>query len=262
MGPLFAIDVGNSTIGIALYEDCSEERIVQRLLLPTTLLGDGDIEVFLREFYSVFGDFIGSQKKKTHAVASSVVPTLNRPLTEVFRKLMIRRPLFINYKNNRILRFKVSTPKTIGSDRIATTAAAYLLYKRAVAVVDFGTATTLSIVDKDGIFRGGAIMPGLGSMLECLRDTTAQLPLTNIQEVRSPLGRDTISAILAGVILGTAGAVERIIGDIEKAYAFKLQLALTGGHAGHMRPYLKRPCTINPNLIYEGLRQIYLRQNI
>ncbi len=260
MRPLFAIDIGNSTTGIGLFGDCSKGQMVQRLSLSTNLLRDGNREGFLKEFYKVFGDFLVGHNRKLATVVSSVVPEVNGFITERLHELSLQRPLFINHRNNRILNLKIKTPEKIGSDRIATTAGAYTLYGGPLAVLDFGTATTISIVDKEGSFLGGAIMPGMNLMLDSLRGRTAQLPLVYFQDIPTPLGTDTVSAILSGVVIGTAGAVERIIGDIEKVCTFKLQLILTGGHAEVMRPYLKRSCRINPNLIYEGLRQIYLRQ--
>ena len=66
----------------------------------------------------------------------------------------------------------------LGADRIANAAAAYKLFskKSPVAVLDFGTATTMTVVSETGQFLGGLITLGLGKTAEALHQMTAQLP--------------------------------------------------------------------------------------
>ncbi len=73
------------------------------------------------------------------------------------------------------------------------------------------------------------------------------------------LGNDTVSSISSGIIHGTAGAIEHIVGGIEKAHRFRVNLVLTGGHARLISPFLGKAHVIRPMLTFEGLRLIYLK---
>jgi type III pantothenate kinase len=73
------------------------------------------------------------------------------------------------------------------------------------------------------------------------------------------LGKDTASCIRSGIFLGTAGAVERILAEIEKETGRSLTTVVTGGYGPLISKYLKRPHDINPYLTLEGLRLLHAK---
>lgn len=149
--------------------------------------------------------------------------------------------------------------KKLGSDRIANSVAAYELCKCPIAVIDFGTATTVSVVGKDAKYIGGAIMPGLGLMNESLAKGTSKLSEVNLSPPDSALGTDTTGGIQSGVFYGTAGAVERLLQEIEKEVGFGLKVIVTGGYGGMVSKFLTREYSLRPNLTLEGLKIIFMR---
>jgi type III pantothenate kinase len=184
-------------------------------------------------------------------------------LTKALKKSFGINPLNVNYKLKTGLKFCIKNPDKLGADRIANAAAAYKLYKGYSIVIDFGTATTFSVVSSSGEYRGGAIMPGLGISAQVLSDKTARLPRVELKAPDKALGDDTESNILSGLIIGHAGAVERIVKEIKlsikknKKAGTCTNVIITGGSADIVAPYIRGRKKINPFLTLEGLRIIY-----
>ena len=110
-------------------------------------------------------------------------------------------------------------------------AGAYAIYGGPVAVVDFGTATTITIVGKNADFIGGSIMPGIGLMNDVLEQRTSKLTKVPLEQPGPALGTDTAGCIRSGLLRGTAGAVERVLDDIEKETGYMFRVVITGGYA-------------------------------
>ena len=91
--------------------------------------------------------------------------------------------------------FQIEEPEKLGADRIAAAAGACGLFGAPVAVIDFGTATTLNFIGNGNKYKGGAIMPGLELMRKSLFSDTAQLPDVTVFKPMSPLGKDTVECI-------------------------------------------------------------------
>ena len=165
--------------------------------------------------------------------------------------------LTVSHEMNSGLKFKVDAPERVGTDRIANAVAASDLYGTPVAIVDFGTATTISVVGREGDFVGGSILPGLRLMNSALDAGTSQLQEVVLEAPPRALGVDTAGCIRSGLFYGTAGACERILAEIEEETGVDLKLVLTGGYAPVVGGFLKRTHEINLNLTLEGLRILY-----
>ena len=157
------------------------------------------------------------------------------------------------------IEFQIREPEKLGTDRIAAAAGACDLFSAPVAVIDFGTATTLNFIGSGNKYKGGAIMPGLGLMRNSLFSDTAQLPEVTVSKPVSPLGTDTAECIRSGIVYGTAGAAERIISEVEKAEGENFKIVVTGGNAEFVLPFLRKVEHIEPALVLKGLRSIYER---
>jgi type III pantothenate kinase len=195
--------------------------------------------------------------QKIGVIISSVVPALNGKVISAAREFCVK-PRILDHVSSG-LNFKVSSPDKIGADRMANAIAGYSLVKKPVAVIDFGTATTITVVGKRGVFMGGAIMPGMDLMIGSLASRTGKLPCIEIDGPYKALGRDTASAINSGVVLGTAGAVMKIVSSIEEETGLQLRMVITGGRSGTISPFLESPHSVVPELIFEGLRLIHIR---
>jgi len=249
---LIAIDIGNSSIDMGFF--IGEELFVQKI----------DTNPLLQpsEYSTVFKEFLRKKnidKIPDGVIISSVVPSHTSAVAAACKTLIGKEPLILTHKLKIGMEFQIREPEKLGTDRIASSAGACELYGAPVAVIDFGTATTVNFTGSGNKFKGGAIMPGISLMRNSLSDKTAQLPDVELSKPLSPLGKDTSESILSGIIYGTAGAVDKIIAEAEEAEKEKFKVVATGGYSGLVAPFLQRCDHIEPALALKGLKAIYER---
>lgn len=142
-----------------------------------------------------------------------------------------------------------TVPGQLGADRWAALIGARRLHRGPCLVVCAGTATTADLLDADGLFRGGIILPGVDLMLRALAGNTAQLPLADGHFRDTP--RSTVDAIVSGCLHAQAGAVERMFAQI--AGQPGALCLLSGGAAGRFAQLLELPLRRIDNLVLIGL---------
>jgi type III pantothenate kinase len=247
---LLLIDIGNTSTKAGFHDGGS---IIKTLNLRTFREGR-DID----EYDHIFTDFVQQHQmqKPEGAALCSVVPGVTPIVEKALKKNFGINPIILTYKIKTGLQFRNIAIKSLGADRIANAVAATNIYGGNIVVVDFGTATTFCTITEDGEYRGGAIMPGLGLSAESLAEKTAKLPVVELIIPDRVLGRNTQENILTGVILGHAGAVERIISEIKRELDKDVTVVATGGFVNLIKPLIK-VTYINPYLTLEGLRFIY-----
>ncbi len=139
------------------------------------------------------------------------------------------------------LRIEVEHPEKVGMDRLfdAIAANAYRQPQAPAIIVDAGSAVTVDFVDETGVFRGGAIMPGLRLMAEALHDYTSLLPRIEVpRTVPSVPGTSTAAAMQAGVYWGVIGGIRALLAE----YKTRSDLYLTGGDGPFLAPALGLKC--------------------
>jgi len=255
---LIAVDIGNSNIGFGLFPDpLSGESLYVGKVITHPARTSGFYKKIVAQLIKDSLD--GNMPRSISAVVASVVPARNTMMNKALAAFCKKRPLYVSAGINSGLTLGVREPFKLGADRIANAVAGISCNKgRPTAVVDFGTATTITVVGKKSTLLGGAILPGISVMLEALNSGTAKLPLVSTDALEKALGQDTASSIISGIIYGTAGAVEKLIIMMEKELNFKLQLVLTGGNAPFVSSFIDRSFIHRPNMTFEGLRLIYL----
>jgi len=173
-------------------------------------------------------DALDAERLKAIAVAS-VVPAVLERVLEAFGDRFGVPPLVVGRELR--LPIPVAVEDTVGVDRVCAAAAAYEQIREACAVASFGTAITIDCVSADGVFMGGAILPGLDMQARALNAWTAALPRVTIESTGMVYGASTEQAIRNGVLYGVAGALREIV----ERYATDLtawpRLVATGGNA-------------------------------
>lgn len=148
------------------------------------------------------------------------------------------------------------TPETLGVDRLAAAiGASYLFPGENLMVIDAGTAVTYDLITKNNEYLGGNISPGLNTRFRALHHFTGKLPLVSPQTEFQPLGRDTESAIRAGVQLGLLFEMEQTIQYFNTLYA-DLKVILTGGDAEFFERNIKNTIFVQFNLALFGLNKV------
>lgn len=242
---LLCIKIGNSTINLAFFQNPNFPHFTLMSFETKKTLNIEDKIKSLSE-------------EKMDGIICSVVPQVTEKFLSILKNLC-KSVLFLDYRINTGLKLKINHPETFGADRLACSVAAYEIFKDNLAVIDAGTATTITVVTREGEIIGGSIMPGINTMNLALSEKTACLPRIDLSKEVVALGKNTHSAILSGIVLGTVRAVEGILEEIEKEINCKVIPVLTGGYSGLLAKYMKRKYFINEHLVIEGMRLVYLK---
>lgn len=256
---VLAADIGNSSIIIGIF---TGPVLTGRFKMKTETgrpAGDyaKDITQFLAE--------MSLHRPLDGVVISSVVSGLGEILRGSLQPLSGSPPMVVDASTETGLRFGVDRPETVGPDRIANAVAGRELFGDPVIIADFGTATTITAVNKS-VFIGGSIMPGVGLMAESLHRSTSMLPAVNVDslafsDLHGAIGRNTSKCIISGIIYGTAGAVERLISEMSKETGGDFTVVITGGHSELMARFLPEHFILEPDLTLHGLRLIRERNS-
>ena len=121
-------------------------------------------------------------------------------------------------------------------------------------VIDFGTATTFDVVDRDGSYLGGIIAPGINLSIEALHRAAARLPRIGIGRPQSVIGRSTVPAMQSGIYWGYVGMIEGLVARIQAEYGGKLKVVATGGLAPLLAEGTMVIDKIESDLTLDGLR--------
>lgn len=143
-------------------------------------------------------------------------------------------------------------PEQLGADRWAALVGARALHPGACLVVCAGTATTVDVLDAEGNFQGGLILPGVELMCRALAANTAQLPLASGKFAGLP--HNTMDAIVSGCLHAQAGAIERMFEQV--AVQPGAVCLVGGGAAGQFFDLLRVPKRHVDNLVLEGLARM------
>jgi type III pantothenate kinase len=192
------------------------------------------------------------------AVLCSVAPATT-PIVEKFLRTRFGiECLHLTARTARGIGIDYPEPDTIGADRLANAVAVRRHFGAPAVVVDFGTAVTFDVVDKNGNYTGGIIAPGLNAMTDYLHEKTALLPRIVIKEVRAVIGKNTEQAMLIGAVHGYRGLVRELLGELKRAVKCRrLPVVATGGYARLISAGLPEVTAVRPLLTLEGLRLVW-----
>jgi type III pantothenate kinase len=190
----------------------------------------------------------------------SVVPSITRSLTEFLEDRFGRAPLIVSAQLDLGIEVATDQPLETGADRITNAVAVDALYGRPAIVVDFGTATKVDALDKNGRFLGGAIATGLALSMEALASRAARLYAVPIEIPDAAIGHNTTTAIQAGVVLGHLKMVEGLVEMARQEMGGCETVVLTGGNGRLFADRVPSLGPYEPNLTLDGLRVIASRQ--
>lgn len=213
---LLALDVGNTTLSVGLVVN-GEIRSPRRAATRPTATPD-ELEMVLDGLLGLDGRRLG---EVTGIVLASVVPAMTAALVSLTERRAIR--LVLADASSVPMAVRTERPAEVGADRLVNALAAARLHGTPAIVVDFGTATNFDVVAADGAYVGGALAPGLELGLEALAERTARLPRIQLARPERAIGRDTVSAMQSGAIIGYIGLVRELVRSIRE------ELTVDGG---------------------------------
>lgn len=245
---LLAVDIGNSNIAFGIYD----QQWVRHWRLSTVANKTSD--EYSIQFRSLLAEEKISPTAIQQVVMSSVVPPLTLAFQRMLRQLTRQEPLVISTSLQSGLSITTDNPQELGSDLLANAVAGYHLVQTDCVIVDFGTALSMTVVNRNREIAGVAIAPGLESALKALSSNTAQLPFVPLAPPPSVLGKNTVQAIQSGVLFGYIGLVEGLVARIEIELDTSVKVIATGGLAELIAPVATHAMTIEPWLTLDGLR--------
>jgi type III pantothenate kinase len=248
---LFAIEIGNTNIVFGVH-DGAQWNHTWRVQTVRDRMPD--------EYAALFRTFLSEVGLKLEqfdqAVVSSVVPQLTSGLCHVVARRTGFMPVVVSPTINLGVRINVDYPEQVGSDRIADAVAAYARFESNCIVVDFGTATAFTIVTDHGEMIGAVIAAGLTTIADALVRRTAQLPQVELVPPPSVIGRNTMHAMQAGLVVGHIAMVEGLVARIKAELGGEAQVIATGGLSTVLAPYTTCFDAVDPWLTLDGLRLI------
>ncbi len=249
---LLAIDIGNTNIAFGVFE---EETLRATWNVATDLNKTAD------EYAVLLLNLLQREELALsdihHVSIACVVPPLRRIFEELSLRYLKISPLIVGPGVKTGVRICTDNPREVGADRVVNAAAAHRLYGGPLIVVDFGTATTLDAVSKEGDYLGGAIAPGIGIAAEALFERASKLPRVELIAPGHAIGKDTVAAMQSGVIFGYVGLIESLVARIRRELGGKARVVATGGFAEIIAKETKVVDEVNRHLTLIGLRLIH-----
>ncbi len=253
---VLAIDIGNTNIvagGLTRDHIFFTERI-STLFAKTELEYAVDIKTILDLNHVAYSEITG-------CIIASVVPQITTFVRLAAEKILDITPLVLGPGVKTGLNILMDNPASVGADLVAGAVAGIHDYRPPLIIIDLGTATTLAVVDRNGNYIGGMIMPGIGISLDALTAKASQLSGIGIEPPRRVISKNTPDSMKSGIVYGTAGALDGCIERIEEELGEKATIIATGGLAGSVIPYCRRDILVDEELLLKGLYLIYEKNN-
>ncbi len=249
---ILAIDMGNTNIVLGGIDE-EKAHFVERI---TTNPAKTELEyaVNVKDVLEIHHIRPGQIEG---AILSSVVPPLNATILHAVEKILGKTPLLVGSGMKTGLNIIMDNPKTVGSDMIVDAVAAIHEYPKPIIVIDMGTATTMSVIDKAGNYIGGVILPGLKVSLDSLSGKTAQLPYISLSMPDKVIGKNTIDCMRSGIIYGNAAQLDGIMDRMEAELGEKASAVATGGLARFITPLCRHQIVYDDALLLKGLLILY-----
>jgi len=254
---ILCIDIGNSNIVICAYPRDGGEPGAPlaswRITTDRTRTAD-EYRILLRQLW--WENNFTAEDFYDAAIVSVVAP-----LTDVWvgmlTGLLGRGPLVIRHGLSFGIEIGVARPERVGTDRIVDAVAVHQAAGGAGIAVDFGTATTFNVVNAAGVFLGGAIAPGLGTVTNALIEKASALPAVELTAPPTAIGNDTVPAIQSGLVFGYVGLVEGLLARIRAELPTPARVIATGGLGHLIAPLTPAIDAYDPWLTLAGVWEVY-----
>ena len=212
--------------------------------------------LMLTQLFTLYGV---SGERITGVVLASVVPQLTPTLIDALARIAGSRHKLLSLSSGikTGLNIQMENPAQIGSDLIVAAVAALSRFEPPLIIIDMGTATTITAIDKTGTYVGGCISPGPKISAEALSARTAQLPAISLESPKKAIGKNTIDAMRSGVMLGSACMVDGMIDRIDAELGGGATVVATGGIARFVLPMCRHAIEYDRDLLLKGLALLY-----
>lgn len=250
-----ALDIGNSAAKGGLFEGRTLQHVFHVDHQQPELRAEDAEEAWVRAFHP---DLDGIAIERLGI--ASVVPSVTASAAAALKRLTgapIER-----IRPNMQLPFDLAyrTPDTLGVDRLAAAAAAWMAYgaddasSRSVVAVDAGTAVTLDVISREGVYEGGIIGPGPVLLRRALHNGTAQLPEVPLTWPNRVIGRSTGEGLQSGIMIGFVESVRGLLTQVMVTLDDRPAVVVTGGWRDLLARQIDAIDHVAPHLVLDGIR--------
>ncbi len=249
---ILAIDVGNTNIVIGCIDGGEILNVVR--IHTDTRETEAEYTIKLKEIIYAYGmDF----KSIDGAILSSVVPPVTEAIRRAVRQLTGLDCMVVGPGVRTGMNVRVDDPGTVAGDLIVGGVAAMHYYGTPAIVLDLGTATTATVIDRNGCFSGGAIMPGVKLSYGALAAGTSLLPEISITPPKKCIATNTVDCMRSGAVFGTAAMIDGLIDRMEEELGMKCTVVATGGLASSIVPCCRHEIVCDDDLLLKGMWYLY-----
>ena len=246
------IDIGNTNIVLGCFDG---DAILFRERISTNHTAtDLEYAVSIKtalEMYRLNPENI------TGAIVSSVVPSVTNTFRRAIEKLCGVKPLVVGPGIKTGLSIRIDNPAQLGSDLVVDAVAGIHEYPVPQIIIDMGTATTFSVIDKNSNYLGGVITTGMAVSADALVSRTSQLPRIAFEVPKKVIGSNTVDCIKSGIMYGNAAIIDGMVSRIEAELGEKCTVIATGGLSALVAPLCQTKLILDDDLLLKGLILIY-----
>ena len=250
---ILAIDTGNTHTVLGCMDDHGKACQILRIETNRNKT-DYEYAVEIKQILELAGV---DPRSFSGAIISSVVPSVTPLLHQAVRLISGLDALVVGAGVKSGLHLAIGDPGSLAPDLVATAVAAKENYQLPCIIIDMGTATTITVVDRDGKYIGGAILPGVGLSMNALASGTSLLPNIDILPPSKLIATETVDAMKAGILYGSAGAIDGILERYLKELGEGGSIVATGGLSPLICPYCSHKIVIDDQLLLSGLYIIW-----
>lgn len=243
-------DIGNSTIVTAIADN--DGQITNTWRFKTRK--EETFSFFRYELKQGLRKYDLEPKDIETVTISSVVPEVNDDIVLAITDLTGIIPHFFGLEDaQRFITIDIESPSQLGKDRLADAVGAVTCYGAPAIVIDFGTATTIGVINENKTYLGGLIIPGVKTSVNALSQRASQLPAITIEKPRHFIGRNTLECMQSGILNGTAAMIDGLIDKLLPTFSKPAHLIATGGMAKSIIPHCQHQVTKDDHLLFKGL---------
>lgn len=253
---ILAIDIGNTNIVIGCIDN-EKTLFVERLSTDATKT---ELEYAI-SFKNVLELYHINPEELSGSIISSVVPPITNIVRDSVVKITGKKVMIIGPGIKTGLNILMDNPAQLGSDLVANAVAGIHEYPVPLIIIDMGTATTISVIDKNKNYIGGMIMPGIRVSSDTLTQRTSQLPKISLEAPKKLIGTNTIDCMKSGIVHGNAACIDGMVSRIQKNLGQKATVIATGGLAKTIIPLCDAEIILDDALLLKGLNYIYLKNS-
>ncbi len=252
---LLTLNIGNTSVVIGVFR---ESNLITSWRVGTDLSKTED--EYAVAFHSLFKLSNLEVGDMTGAIISSVVPQLTLVMNKAIERVFGLTAQALDHQTPLPMRNLYEYPSEVGFDRLANAVGGKMLFGTPLIIVDFGTATTLDVITREGDYAGGIILPGLEMSADALYRRTSRLPQIPILKPHRVLGTNTVSSMQSGLFYGSVGAIEGLIERLWRELGYETKVVATGGLAQLFSHEIRHISALEPFLALYGLKSIWDQQ--